>query len=311
MNSRSCDALRRSSRSVAAGAALWCVVACAVPAVAQPTLGFMQEWPGDTLHGWGGGSVTVNPGTGGRLGAGDGYLRVSTTFPVQLGTVCFCPEFAGNWQAAGITHVRLWLDDVDDDQALEMHFGIGTNGNFWQYNTGFIPPEHQWGQFDVDLSSASGFTRIIGSTGTFDAALQNVDRLLIRHDRPPFMMFPDSIQADVGIDGLLLTHTPLDVSPLEPVAGRPVELAPPFPNPARGPITFSFRSFDGGPVRLEVVDVSGRSVRRVELEAAPPGPRLWLWDGRDGTGHPVPAGSYRVRAVGEMGGTSRPLVRLR
>lgn len=310
MNSRWCDALRRASRSVAACAGLWCVAACVTPVVAQPTLGFLQEWPGDTLHGWGGGSPSVNPGTGGRLGAGDGYLRVSTTFPIHLGTVCFCPEFAGDWRAAGITHVRLWLNDVDDDQALEIHLGIGVEGNFWQYNTGFIPPENQWAEFDVDLSSASAFTRIIGSSGTFDAALQNVDRLLIRHDRAPFVQRPDSIQADVGIDGLLLTNVALDVSSTGPVARRPVELAPPFPNPARGPVTFSFHSFDGGPVRLEVVDVSGRSVRRVELEAASAGPRLWLWDGRDGAGHLVPAGSYRVRAVGAVGGTSRPLIRL-
>ena len=34
-------------------------------AAAGPTIGFVADWPGTALGGWGGGSLYSNPGTGG------------------------------------------------------------------------------------------------------------------------------------------------------------------------------------------------------------------------------------------------------
>ena len=294
--------------SLASGSALALAAVLTAPALAQPTPGFRQDWEGTDLHGWTGGAHYVNPGSAGTLGAGDGYLVMYTESNAFLATFCPCSEFQGNWEAAGITAVKFSLQDVNADQGLEVHFVISGSGNLWLYMPGFLPPENAWAEYVVDLTATASFTRIIGS-GTFADALHNVELVQFRHDLPPFMQAPDPIQADVGIDGLEL------ISALADVASAPhrssVELSPPFPNPAHGPVTFSFRTADGAPVRLDVMDLTGRSVRHVDLGAGSPGPRLWMWDGRDREGRTVPAGSYRVRIRGAAGGMSRPLVRVR
>jgi len=172
---------------------------------ADPVLGFLETWPGTSLGGWTGGASYSNPGTGGVEGADDGFLIMATTTQANLGTVNSNPEYRGNWRAAGISLVKLSLNDVNADEPLEIHFAIGNGANLWQYNLGFSPPEHAWQEFTVNLGSASNFTQTIG-TGTFENALENVDRIQIRHDLAPYLQAPDKILGDVGIDNLLLTN---------------------------------------------------------------------------------------------------------
>src|SRR5204863_8788804 len=104
-------------------------------------------------------------------GVGDGYLLLSSTNVTHFGKQSSGPEYAGNWSAIGITQVRVWLNDVNAADPLEIHFATGhgdfTTGpqNFWQYNVGFIPPSNKWAEFVVDLTSAN-WTQIFGP-GTF------------------------------------------------------------------------------------------------------------------------------------------------
>jgi hypothetical protein len=300
-------------RRLATVAAVAAVAAGPTRVLANPVLGFVDEFPGVSTASWSGGTPFSNPGAGGYLGPADGYLLLANSALVALGTRATGAEYVGDWTAAGITQIRVWLNDVDADDPLEMHLSIGDGIlNFWQYDVGFLPPLHAWGEYVVDLSSGASWTRIKGS-GTFADALTAVDRVHIRHDPPPFSMIPnppDPIVADVGIDHLLLTNGLVGVAPFAPAAAHPVELAPPYPNPARGPVSVAVRAADGGPIRVEIVDVAGRSVRRVELAGSGEGPRTWLWDGRDDGGRKVPAGYYRVRASGASGGMSRPIVRV-
>lgn len=281
-----------------------------------PTPGMIDHFPGPSVGNWlSGGSSLSNPGTGGVLGAGDGFLIISTLpGPSILGTVN-TSDYLGNWTAAGITAVRFWLNDVGTDEPLEMHFAIGKaaggSGNFWQYNTGFIPPLHAWSQFTVDLTSASSFTQIINTPGgTYAAALADVDRIVIRHDLAPYEHHPDVIAADVGLDELLLDNSTTGVGLPSAGARRPIQLAAPYPNPSSGPMAFAIESFDAEPIRLEIVDVTGRMIRHATLAASAAGSRIWTWDGLGDAGERVSAGYYRVRAFGPSGGTSRPFVRL-
>jgi hypothetical protein len=177
----------------------------ATPLHAAPTPGFVETWPGTSLQGWGGGSAYSNPGAGGLGGGADGFLVVSTPMGFNLGAMSSGPEYTGNWQAAGVLSVRVWLNDIGTDNPLEIHFGIGTLSNFWQYNVGFLPPSQSWQEFVVDLSSSANWTQIVGA-GTFDSALQTADRVLFRHDVVPYVMVPDQIQADLGIDNLHLSE---------------------------------------------------------------------------------------------------------
>ena len=308
------------SASGPARVALGALVALATLALApargraNPVLGFIEEFPGVSTSSWSGGTPFSNPGAGGYLGPGDGFLMLENSSPAALGTRSFGAEYTGNWTAAGVTQIRVWLNDVGADDPLDMHLAIGNgNLNFWEYNIGFSPPLHRWGEYVVDLTTAANWTRIFGS-GTFPAALLNVDRIHIRHDPPPPAMIPnqpDAIAADVGIDHLLLTNGLVGVDDgVDARVAHPVELAPPYPNPARGPVSFVLRAPDAGPIHIEIMDVTGRAVRVVDLAASGSGPRTWLWDGRDDQGRRTAAGYYRVRATGPSGGMSRPLVRI-
>jgi flagellar hook assembly protein FlgD len=68
---------------------------------------------------------------------------------------------------------------------------------------------------------------------------------------------------------------------------------------------------DDAPLRIQIVDVTGRVIRHADLPAAPRGTRTWTWDGTDDRGVVAAAGYYRARALGPSGGTSQPLVRVR
>lgn len=283
-------------------------------APAAPTLGFVEDWPGTSLSGWTGGSVYSNPGAGGFGGPGDGFLMVSTTIVTNLGTKSNGPEYLGDWTAAGITQVRVWLNDVGDSQPLEIHFGIGRDlfspgTNFWQYNVGLIPPFHAWAEYVVDLTSAD-WTQLHGA-GSFASAVQDVRTIHLRHDRAPYVGSPDPIQADFGMDRLLLTNGAVGVEPLPASVSRPVRLAAPVPNPSRGAVALAIETLDPGPVQVQIVDASGRAVRHDTLAEGTTGLRVWTWDGRDDGGRPAPPGLYRARVWSRSGGMSRPLIRLR
>ena len=311
------DPHRAPSRVVPLASAL-CVMFAALgpgPASGAPTVGFREDFTGTSIAGWISGSVASNPGTGGLFGAGDGYLQVAVPgpFPANLGASAPTPEYAGNWTAAGVTQVRFWLNDVNAQDTLEVHFALGNaiGGNFWQCNTGFIPPPHQWAPFVVDLTAAANFSFIGVGGAPFDSALLNVDRILIRHDRAPYQKQPDTVVGDFGIDGVLLTNGVAGIDAALPVVvGVPVRLAPPAPNPSRGAVLLRMETADPGRVSIQVVDAMGRVIRHAGLPAGTAGARSWTWDGVDDRGVPAAAGYYRVRAIGDAGGTSQPLLRI-
>jgi hypothetical protein len=218
-------------------------------------------------------------------------------------------EYSGDWWAAGVSLVRLWLNDVGANQDLEIHVVVGNSGNFWECKTGFSPPENGWAPFSVDLSDSNNFTQIINFEPGFAKALRNADRLQVRHDRAPFVQQPDLLAGEFGIDNVELGAA-VDVPMRPPVAGLPIELSPPYPNPSRGAVACAFETFDDGIVRIAVTDAAGRIVRVETLPGSGAGRRTWMWNGLDNHGQVTPAGAYRVRITGMSGGTSRPFIRL-
>lgn len=290
-------------------------IACVVGVLGLPSASFATPVAGFVDHigsgvgNWGGGDGYSNPGTGGVLGAGDGFLLVSTlppSFQTNLGARSLDPAYQGDWSAAGITQVKLSLKDVGNADPLEIHFCVGSGLNFWQYDVGFVPATSAWTEFTVDLTSAS-WTQIVGS-GTFASALAGADRILIRHDVAPYGQFPDAIEAEVGIDEIKLLNGSTAV-PLAHPGTVALALAAPSPNPSAGPVSLAMETSDPSPISIVIVDALGRRVRQASL-AGGAGQRSWTWDGRTDGGEVAPAGVYRVRASNASGGTSRPLVRI-
>jgi hypothetical protein len=91
----------------------------------------------------------------------------------------------------------------------------------------------------------------------------------------------------------------LSAEGLQPPPTSPALTWMPVPNPAAGAVEVRYR--EGGPAAAgaEVFDLSGRRIRRL-LPAPPgsgPGPGSLTWDLRDGMGHRVGSGVYRIRAA--------------
>jgi hypothetical protein len=83
-----------------------------------------------------------------------------------------------------------------------------------------------------------------------------------------------------------------------PAADVPARVSP---NPARGACAVHFVTRSGGLTRAQIVDASGRQVRRLPESWRPAGPQTLAWDGRDDAGAPARPGTYfvRVHSAGE------------
>jgi hypothetical protein len=85
----------------------------------------------------------------------------------------------------------------------------------------------------------------------------------------------------------------LAVGPGDPRRG--IELLPPSPSPSRGQTLLRVELPATGPMLLEILDVTGRSVRRLHEGVAAPGRHEYTWDGRNSDGAAVRAGVYFAR----------------
>jgi hypothetical protein len=87
-------------------------------------------------------------------------------------------------------------------------------------------------------------------------------------------------------------------------------LLAPAPNPGRGSIALGMVLALTGPVRLEIVDLSGRHVRTLVDDVVPAGRHEFAWDGRSDRGSAAPPGVYLARLVGAGFARTRRFTRL-
>lgn len=79
-----------------------------------------------------------------------------------------------------------------------------------------------------------------------------------------------------------------------------------YPNPFATSTGFAFTLSRGGDIRVEIYDVAGRNVRRLERAAQGPGEYVLVWDGRDAGGKNLPSGVYLARyRAGTVSGVRR------
>jgi plastocyanin len=89
-----------------------------------------------------------------------------------------------------------------------------------------------------------------------------------------------------------ITHSATGVGGAVRAANR---LLAPRPNPARTRVGLGYELAADGPVRVLILDASGRRVRTVVDRVESAGRHAASWDGRDDAGGAVSAGSYFVR----------------
>jgi hypothetical protein len=97
--------------------------------------------------------------------------------------------------------------------------------------------------------------------------------------------------------------TPSDAPP--PAAGS--RLFQNVPNPFNPRTRISFQLAAAGPVRVDIIDVTGRAVRSWETQGAA-GPNRVDWDGTDAAGRAVASGVYWYRVTSGAWSESRRMV---
>jgi hypothetical protein len=96
--------------------------------------------------------------------------------------------------------------------------------------------------------------------------------------------------AELSRTGGTSWYGPASLPPSEGAAKpRPVRASP---NPSRAGVDIQFSTAAAGPVSIEILDLSGRRLRRAPESSYDPGEHVWAWDGRDQTGTAVPPGLY-------------------
>lgn len=185
---------------------------CAITALAGSpaaaiSLGQVDDFQGGTTSNWGGGSFPTNIATGGPAGSGDRYLQISAS-SFHLGANNQA-QWAGDYTAAGVTGLRLSLNNMGPDPvALRISlFGPG-NTTFTTTDEIVVAPGSGWitAQFAIDDTS---LTRTLG-TATLEATLAAVTRLLLRHDDDPISEpgLANPVSATLGIDNITAVPEP-------------------------------------------------------------------------------------------------------
>lgn len=193
------------SLRVAIGAA---VMALAAGAASAATPGYFEDFNNGTVDPFFSGASLVWVPSGGVGGAGDGYIRASRSSPGNLGLASADAPFVGDLIADGVTGISFWLNDVGNANPLAIHVGIGRAfGNFWLTLNPIHPPHNTWQEYTVLFNNPSEWVQIAGS-GTFAEALTQCDRLLFRHDLPPYVQTPDPIAGDFGFDRIRVLPEP-------------------------------------------------------------------------------------------------------
>lgn len=120
------------------------------------------------------------------------------------------------------------------------------------------------------------------------------------------------VRSDLAATIALPSTSRMSAAPIDrPRAGAGLTLSAPFPSPAVSSVRVECAAPGGGApgaVDAVVLDLAGRAVRSLDLEAGRNGP-AWQWDLRDASGRRVSPGVYFMRVrMGDASRTARLVV---
>jgi hypothetical protein len=191
---------------------------------------------------------------------------------------------------------------------------------YWRWysnNGGGDPGTDAW---RVDLSNDGGASWApIENTVFTDASWRRVVVRIADVLPPTATMRMRFVASDVGlasvveaaVDDFRLLSLPATtaVAPSEGVAR--LSLRSGEPNPFHDAVTLRYTLPRAGEVSLEIHDLSGRVIRRLERGQEPAGEHAIRWDGQDETGNAVASGAYYARLTIDGSNVVRRLVRVR
>ena len=118
-----------------------------------------------------------------------------------------------------------------------------------------------------------------------------------------------SVPTVVGVLRNEAGRGPLDVPPGPAISSRLMLYA--APNPFASRTQLRFRGLSAAGITVDILDVSGRRLRRLESPQWTTGETTIDWDGRDDAGRPVGPGLYFARAVAGSTSVVARVVRVR
>ena len=208
-----------------------CAAVLAVAPVTAPALAadeIVEDFgPINEFGGWGGGSGFYdNPGTGGVDGAEDGYVEIiNEPNAWRFGMNNQDAAYQGDWIAAGVRSVSLYVQDTGAPQDFEIHLALSLDqNNTWIHTLAMYPPSGSWAFYSIDMENTVWTDWVQIGFGPADEAafltcLQNVQKVLLRHDDTSdgFDMVianDDFIQGEMGFDRFIIgVDCPADALP--------------------------------------------------------------------------------------------------
>lgn len=271
----------------------------ALPSIAHAiTSGQIDTFEDGTPMAWEEGPFSPNPPanvpTGGPAGVGDHYLSNTSSgdfaSPGGKMTMNNLGQWTGDYVAAGVASLGM---EVANFGSTPLYVRVALQGASGQYCSTLpfiLPADGQWRTATFGLN-ASELTAVALNV-PLSTLLTNVTmlRVLSAQSGPSFR--GDEIAGVLGVDNLRVNAP----SAVEEAALFDVHRLWNAPNPFAGGTRLHYTLSHPGPVVVDIFDVSGRAVRRLE----PAGERAagaheLAWDGRDGSGAVLAAGVYFAR----------------
>lgn len=271
----------------------------ALPSMAHAvTSGQIDTFEDGTPMAWEEGPISPNPPvnvpTGGPAGAGDHYLSNSSSgeFAAPGGkmTMNNLGQWTGDYVAAGVTSLRM---EVANFGSTPLYIRVALQGISGQYCSTLpfvLPADGQWRTATFGLN-ASELTAVALNV-PLSTLLTNITMLRVLSAQSGPSFHGDEVAGVLGVDNLR-ANVPSAVDEAALVDAHRLSNAP---NPFAGGTRLHYTLPRPGDVVVEIFDVSGRAVRRLEPEGEQAaGSHELAWDGRDGGGGALAAGVYFAR----------------
>lgn len=159
---------------------------------------------------WTGDEPTLVP-NGGPAGDGDGFLLAEATGGngpgSRLAVYTDQPAFTGNLAEIGASSLRLDIKNFEStgiDLAIRLAlFGPNSLQNRWtSAEPVMVPSDGNWHTITFPISPEA--IERVGGSASYDQMLQNVRRLMLRHDTAPASGTGTTVSATVGFDNIVL-----------------------------------------------------------------------------------------------------------
>ena len=194
-----------------------CLAALALVEVgsAQVFMGLTDDFQDGTLMGWGGASPQNIP-TGGPVGAGDRFLRVTGDGSGLQGGVPATfntdTRWGGNYAALGsVLAIRV---HARNESSVQLHLRLVLHSvgltDRWTSNTAFIiSPGTGWRT--IDFAIGAGFMTQVQGSNPFSFTATNVETITIRHQAGAPSPGGTPLAGSLGLDNIKVVPEPATI----------------------------------------------------------------------------------------------------